>query len=60
MLISTLRTAPEPARSRRAAVDVESVKRLVGLVAAGPRALLVYSTETAFVQSHTRRCAPTA
>lgn len=40
MLISTLRTAPEPARSRRAAEDVESVKRLVGLVAAEPHSAL--------------------
>lgn len=45
MLISTLRMAPEPTRSRRAAEDVESVKRLVGLVAVGPRVLLVYSRD---------------
>lgn len=49
MLISTLRTAPEPARSRRAAEDVESVKRLVGLVAAGPHSALCSDSVTAFV-----------
>lgn len=52
MLIPTLRTAAEPARSRRAAEDVESVKRLVGLVAVGPQRLRSFRATLGALTQH--------